>query len=72
MTRTLLTILFTGLTATAAFADPGHLAEAGHGHSHWLGYGILVFVSAGIGMTLLAKKVKAPKRSLHACRRLNP
>ncbi len=62
MTRTLFTIMFTGLTAATAFADPGHLIEAGHGHSHWLGYGILVGIAAvalGKWLARFATKIKA-------------
>ena len=46
MTRLFYTTLFTAITATAAHADPGHLDAAGHGHSHWLGYGILADIAA--------------------------
>ncbi len=51
MTRILLSTIFTSAAASAAFADPGHLANAGHGHDHWLGYGtpaVIAAVAAGI------------------------
>jgi len=53
MTSRILTILATvGLPATA-LADPGHIADSGHGHSHWLVY--LLLVCAGVGLTVLIR-----------------
>ena len=61
MNRILLTTLFTAITATTAFADPGHLAAAGHGHSHIAAYAILFGIAAiGAGVAIArAKTAKA-------------
>jgi len=40
------TILLSALPGTAALAHTGHIADAGHGHSHWLAIAALVGVGA--------------------------
>jgi hypothetical protein len=40
------TILLAALPGTAALAHTGHIADAGHGHSHWLAIAALVGVGA--------------------------
>ncbi len=50
MTSRILTILATvGLPATA-LADPGHIADSGHGHSHWLLYALLACALFGVAV----------------------
>ena len=48
-------LAFLGTTAlpSAAFADPGHIADAGHGHSHWFIY--LLLGCALFGFALWAR-----------------
>lgn len=61
MTRIFTTTLFTAIAATTAKADPGHLDAAGHGHSHWLAYGILAAIAAiaaGMWIAKAAAKTK--------------
>ncbi len=62
MIRTTLSALVLTASANTAFADPGHLASHGHGHTHWLGYALLaaaVSISAGI---VLARRLFKPAR----------
>jgi membrane protein DedA with SNARE-associated domain len=40
------TILLSALPGTAALAHTGHIADAGHGHSHWLAIAALVGAAA--------------------------
>ena len=61
MTSGILTILATvGLPATA-LADPGHIADQGHGHSHWLVY--LLLACALLGLAALARAYMAQQKS---------
>jgi len=41
MTSRILTLLGNAILPSAAFANPGHIADAGHGHSHWYIYLLL-------------------------------
>ena len=59
MKRTLFTAVSTALTTTAAYADPGHIEAAGHGHSHILAYVItagVAAVAAGIWIARATRK----------------
>jgi hypothetical protein len=40
------TTLLATLSGTAALAHPGHVTDAGYGHSHWLAIAALVGVGA--------------------------
>ena len=53
--------LLTALSATQALAHPGHLAPVGHGHSHWLEYGVLV----GLAVITVGTMVMRKARSRH-------
>ena len=62
MTRISLIALALGASTSVALADPGHLADHGHGHTHWLGYALLaaaVSIPAGI---VLARRLCKPVR----------
>ena len=63
MTRLFYTTLFTAIAATAAHADPGHLGAAGHGHSHWLAYGILAGIVAVAAAMWIARTVAKTKEA---------
>ena len=52
MTSRILTILTTFALPGSALADVGHIAEQGHGHSHWDIYVLLGCVL--IGLVVLA------------------
>ncbi len=47
-----LILAFLGTTALPglAFADPGHIADSGHGHSHWFIYVLLAGVLFGLAV----------------------
>jgi len=53
MLRTALIASFTSLS-TSAFAHGGHIADVGHGHSHFAGITVLLVV--GIIATIVIKK----------------
>ena len=53
MLRTLLTTAF-ATASTAAFAHPGHIADVGQGHSHFIGITALLIV--GIATTVAVKQ----------------
>ncbi len=56
-----LTVLGAAATASAALAHGGHIAEAGHGHSHWLA--VVAFGAiAVIGLGLLRHRVRSSRR----------
>jgi hypothetical protein len=62
MIRKVITTTAITASTTAAFADPGHLADHRHGHTHWLGYALLalaVAIPAGIAV---AKRVRKAVR----------
>jgi len=63
MTRLFTTTLFATIAATAAKADPGHLDAAGHGHSHWLAYGILAGIAAVAAAMWIARAVAKTKEA---------
>ncbi len=50
MTSRILTLLGTAILPSAAFANPGHIADTGHGHSHWLLYLLLASVLFGLAV----------------------
>jgi hypothetical protein len=50
MTSRILTLLGTAILPSAAFANPGHIADTGHGHSHWLLYLLLAGVLFGLAV----------------------
>lgn len=47
-----LILAFLGTTALPglAFADPGHIADSGHGHAHWFIYVLLAGVLFGLAV----------------------
>jgi hypothetical protein len=50
------------IAADAAFAHPAHIAFA-HGHSHWLGFGLLAVAGAGaVWLVLKRRRPAAGKR----------
>ena len=61
-----LTVLGAVTSGSAAFAHGGHVAEAGHGHSHWLAVAAIGAIAA-IGLGLLYKRVRNRRqREIHA------
>jgi len=53
MLRTALSVTFATL-ATNAFAHGGHIADVGHGHSHF--EGVIALAAIGIIATIIIKK----------------
>ena len=53
--KTLSLSLLATLAATAALAHPEHVADLGHGHSHWLGLAIFAGL-AGAGIALWVRR----------------
>ncbi|MGI9415002.1 MAG: DUF6732 family protein [Hyphomicrobiales bacterium] len=53
ISRILAAIAALTLVPASAQAHTGHLAEAGQGHSHWLGYAILLGLVLWAGRALL-------------------
>ncbi len=51
----ILTALTMSALPAAAIAHPVHVAETGHGHSHWLAIAAFVAI-AGIGYALLRRR----------------
>jgi hypothetical protein len=50
MKSLILAFLGTTVLPSAAFADAGHIADAGHGHSHWFIYLLLASVLFGLAV----------------------
>jgi len=50
MTSRILTFLGTVALSSPAFADPGHIADRGAGHSHWGLYVLLACALFGFGL----------------------
>ena len=42
--------LGTTILPSAAFANPGHIVDTGHGHSHWFVYLLLAGVLFGLAV----------------------
>jgi len=55
MKSLILTLLATAALPGAALADPGHIADQGHGHSHWFIYVLLVCAVLGFAALMRAK-----------------
>lgn len=56
--------------ATPAFADLGHIEDAGHGHSHWLAVALIAAAVAAVvaGVLWLRRRLanKAQKQRIEA------
>ena len=63
MTRISLIALALGASTTAALADPGHLANYGHGHAHWLGYALLALATAIPAGIVIAQRIRKAARA---------
>ncbi len=59
MTSRILTILGILALPSAALADAGHIADSGHGHSHWFIYVLLA--CALFGLAALARAYLAER-----------
>ncbi|WP_213161753.1 DUF6732 family protein [Kaustia mangrovi] len=64
--KTMLAALFTLSATTAALAHPGHLADEGHGHSHYIALAIFLGVAAiSAGLVLRrALRKRAERRAM--------
>ncbi len=66
MTARISTFLFALVaSATQALAHPGHIAENGHGHDHWIIYVLAICVVSGI----IAWRLNRAKNATKAKRR---
>jgi hypothetical protein len=64
--KTLSLSLLATLAATSALAHPEHVADLGHGHSHWLALAIFAGL-AGAGVALwMRRRILAARRAQSA------
>lgn len=55
MKSLILIILVTATLPGAVFAHPGHIAEQGHGHSHWIIFVLLACAVLGFAAQIRSK-----------------